>query len=468
MRRDRSRGRIPNCRILEKVFQQDLNADGTTGPKSVTPIETSGATRLDRVANQFFLHDSGGIGPSLKYQGTAVTVGQFGAWTPVGVEKVGSGYQVAWKNGAADQYIVWNLDSNGNYASNATGPVSGSDPELQNLEKVFQQDLNADGTTGPKSVTPIETSGATRLDRVANQFFLHDSGGIGPSLKYQGNAVTVGQFGAWTPVGVEKVGSGYQAAWKNGSADQYIAWNLDSNGNYLSQGAVVSGSTWSLQSYELVLHQDLNGDGTTGLVTTTIELKGSTSLVQIADNYFLSPVGGSSGPQLKYGGAAVTVGQFAGWTAFGAEATANGYQVAWKDGLTGQYTVWNTDIGGNYLSNDGGAVSGSSPVLQSFEPAFHQDLNGDGTIGFVATPIELSGLASLAANGSTAVNTESLAASQGNAAATPQSLGSTGDSGTLLLANYMASTFAPTSGESTGGLTVAETFHEQLLAKPAV
>jgi hypothetical protein len=38
----------------------------------------------------------------------------------------------------------------------------------------------------------------------------------------------------------------------------------------------------------------------------------------------------------------------------------------------------------------------------------------------------------------------------------------------LLLTNYMASTVAPTGGEATGGLTAAEAFHEQLLAKPAV
>ena len=210
------------------------SADGLIQNDDFGAIETSGATRLDRVANQFFLHDSGGNGPSLKYQGTAVTVGQFGAWTPIGVEKVGSGYQVAWKNGAADQYIVWNLDSNGNYASNATGRGLGVGMRIADRwRRTFQQDLNADGTTGLKT-TPIETSGATRLDQVANQFFLHDSGGNGPSLKYQGTAVTVGQFGAWTPIGVEKVGSGYQVAWKNGGADQYIVWNLDSNGNYAS------------------------------------------------------------------------------------------------------------------------------------------------------------------------------------------------------------------------------------------
>ena len=97
------------------------------------------------MANEFFLHDGGGIGPSLKYQGTAFTAGQFGAWTPVGAEKVGSGYQVAWKNGSADQYIVWNLDSNGNYASNATGQISSSDAGFTSWETAFQQDLNGDG-----------------------------------------------------------------------------------------------------------------------------------------------------------------------------------------------------------------------------------------------------------------------------------------------------------------------------------
>ena len=68
----------------------------------------------------------------------------------------------------------------------------------------------------------------------------------------------------------------------------------------------------------------------------------------------------------------------------------------------------------------------------------------------------------------TATNTESLAPSQGNAEATPQGLGSTGDSGTLLLTNYMASTFVPTGPESTGSLTDGEALHEQMLAKPAI
>ena len=35
------------------------------------------------------------------------------AWTPLGAEKTANGYQVAWQNGAANQYVIWDVDNNG-------------------------------------------------------------------------------------------------------------------------------------------------------------------------------------------------------------------------------------------------------------------------------------------------------------------------------------------------------------------
>ena len=49
------------------------------------------------------------------FGGTPVFASQFGGWTPIGAEEVASGYLVAWKNGAADEYTVWNTDTEGNY-----------------------------------------------------------------------------------------------------------------------------------------------------------------------------------------------------------------------------------------------------------------------------------------------------------------------------------------------------------------
>ena len=127
--------------------------------------------------------------------------------------------------------------------------VSGSASALQSLEATLQQDLNADGTTGLKT-TPIETSGATQLDQVANEFFLHDSAGNGPSLKYAGSDVVAGQFGAWTPLGAEKTANGYQVAWQNGAANQYVIWDVDNNGNERSMTAVLSGASPALEALE--------------------------------------------------------------------------------------------------------------------------------------------------------------------------------------------------------------------------
>jgi hypothetical protein len=48
--------------------------------------------------------------------------GQFGAWAPIGAEQTATGYEVAWKNGNADQYTIWNTDSGGNYLSKTICP----------------------------------------------------------------------------------------------------------------------------------------------------------------------------------------------------------------------------------------------------------------------------------------------------------------------------------------------------------
>ncbi|MGA7965854.1 MAG: hypothetical protein WCB49_08215, partial [Gammaproteobacteria bacterium] len=73
-------------------------------------------------------------------------------------------------------------------------------------------------------------------------------------------------------------------------------------------------------------------------------------------------------------------GQFSGWSPIGAEATASGYEVAWKSS-SGSYTAWNTDSNGNFVSGTLGIVSGTSLPLETIETSFQQDLNGDGMIG---------------------------------------------------------------------------------------
>ncbi|MGY3343467.1 MULTISPECIES: NF038122 family metalloprotease [unclassified Bradyrhizobium] len=380
-------------------------------------IESFGSTSLVQSGNNYCFNPvSGGTGPTLKYNGSVVTVGEFGNWTFIGAEQTASGYEVALHVPGSDQYTVWNTDSNGTVVSNGTGGaiVSGSSLALEALEPSFHQDLNGDGVIGLTSApVVIESFGSTSLVQYNNNFYFNPVlGGTGPTLKYSGSVVTAGQFGSWTFIGAEQTASGYEVALHLPGSDQYTVWNTDSNGTVVSNGtggAIVSGSSSVLEALEPSFHQDLNGDGVTGLpaavAPTTIESFGSTSLVESGNNYYFNPVSGGTGPTLKYNGSVVTAGQFGSWTFIGAEQTASGYEVALHVPGSDQYTVWNTDSNGTVVSNGtGGAiVSGSSSALEALEPSFHQDLNGDGVIGLPAavapTTIESFGSTSLVQSG---------------------------------------------------------------------
>lgn len=384
---------------LEATFRQDLNGDGTIGV-AITEIESLGATRLSQVAGSYMLHAIGSdSGPILRFGGSDVSVGQFAPWTLIGGEAVGGGYAVAWKNGSADQYSVWNLDAAGKYLANEGGGIlSGSGATLQGLETVFHQDLNGDGTVGMVT-TVIESVGATTLTRVGDGYLLFATGsGSGPRVTYAGADVTVGQFGAWKLIGGEAVAGGYAIAWKNGNADQYSVWNLDAAGTYVANagGGVMSGSDAGLQGLEPDFHQDLNGDGSIGVSTSTIEAFGGTALVRVADVYRLDPVSGGTGPLLQYSGSAASAGAFGDWHPIGVELRGSGYAVAWRNGDLDQYTVWNLDSAGRYTGSPIGAVPGSSAALQQFESVFRQDLDGDGSVGPVATVVEAFGATTLA------------------------------------------------------------------------
>jgi 20S proteasome alpha/beta subunit len=352
---------------------------------SPTTIESYGSTTLVRAGNNYFMNaTAGAAGPTLKYGGGDYYAGEIGNWTPIGVEKTATGYEVAWKVTGADQYTVWNADSNGNYVSSLVGVVSGSNPAFEALETSFQQDLNGDGTIGV-ATSVVEALGSTKLVEVGTFYYLNPvAGGTGPTLKYGGSDYYAGEIGNWTPIGVEKTATGYEVAWKVAGADQYTVWNADNNGNYVSSlVGVVSGSNPAFEALETSFQQDLNGDGTIGAVPSVVEALGSTKLVEVGTFYYLNPVAGGTGPTLKYGGGDYYAGEIGNWTPIGVEKTATGYEVAWKVAGADQYTVWNADNNGNYVSSLVGVVSGSNPAFEALETSFQQDLNGDGTIGVV-------------------------------------------------------------------------------------
>ena len=373
---------------IETSFHQDLNGDGVIGIPT-TVIQTDGSTSLTQVGSNYFLYAVGSTsGPELYYSGAPVVAGagQFSGWAPIGAVHTSSGYDVAWKMSGTDQYAVWTTDNNGIFTG-STGVVAGASIALEAYEPTFQQDFNGDGTLGVVT-TVIETAGSTTLEEVGNNFFLLSGGSI-PTLKVDGTPYVVDERGSFTPIGAEEittpVNDTYDVALKVAGADQYVVWSVDSDGNYISAlTGTVSGNSATLESFEPIFQQDLNGDGSIGIVTTVIEAAGSTALTEVANNFYF--YSGGVGPEFKFNGTPYVIGASGVWTPIGAEqVSGGGYDVALKVAGVDQYTVWSTDSNGNYVSAFFGTVSGSSTALESMESALHQDLNGDGVIGTSAT-----------------------------------------------------------------------------------
>ena len=168
--------------------------------------------------------------------------------------------------GVADSHGAWSIKT-GSLAAGAhalTASATDAAGNVSNLSDVLD----------PVIGTVIESSGPTSLVEFGNNFFLDsNSGGSNPELKYAGAAVVAGHFGSgWAPIGAEQTSTGYEVALKNISTGLYTVWSTNSNGNYLSNLIpVVAGNSVALESVENTFHQDLNHDGTIGLVGTAIE-----------------------------------------------------------------------------------------------------------------------------------------------------------------------------------------------------
>ena len=133
---------------------------------------------------------------------------------PIGAVQTASGYDVAWKLTGANEYTVWNTDSNGNYVSSAIGVVSGTSTALESFGAHFRP--------GPERRWGDRTSHDGDRDRWIDQpdrgwepyIFFITAAGRAQTLKYDGADVVAGQYGDWVPIGAVQTASGYDVAWK--------------------------------------------------------------------------------------------------------------------------------------------------------------------------------------------------------------------------------------------------------------
>ena len=112
----------------------------------------------------------------------------------------------------------------------------------------------------------IESFGVTSLVQVGNNYFLNPvAGGTGPELNVSGSPVVTGEYSGWTLIGAEQTSTGYDVAWKNAALNSYAIWTTDSSGNFVSNSGAISGTSTTLENFEVAMQQDLNGDGVIGV-----------------------------------------------------------------------------------------------------------------------------------------------------------------------------------------------------------
>ncbi len=134
---------------LETVFNQDLNGDGTIGIPADHTIQVDGATTLSQSGNQYNVSVNGGADIAIKLGNADVQANNFGGWIPIGAVQTATGFDIAWENHGSGLYAVWNADSSANFISNLVANAAPTNPTLESLETVFNQDLNGDGVIGP-------------------------------------------------------------------------------------------------------------------------------------------------------------------------------------------------------------------------------------------------------------------------------------------------------------------------------
>ncbi|WP_456622694.1 M10 family metallopeptidase C-terminal domain-containing protein, partial [Bradyrhizobium sp. P5_C12] len=215
-----------------------------------------------------------------------------------------------------------------------------------------------------------------------------------------GNDTITGGGGNDTIIG----GSGTDTAVYSGGQGSYaISYNASTQTfTLIDQRSGSPDGTDTVTGVEYFRFADGTAAGSSFL-PSTIETFGSTSLVLSGGNYHLNSISTGTGPVLKYAGSPVIAANWGSWSVVGAEqVSGGGYDVAWKYAPDGHFSIWSTDSNGNFVATLAAApeVSATDPSLRALETTFHQDLNGDGTIGL---PVAVTSDVTIESAGSTSL-----------------------------------------------------------------
>ena len=228
---------------------------------------------------------------------------------------------------------------------------------------------------GSRRGPPSIPSGRRRWRLLPGVYVLSPTGGsLGPQLRMSGALVTAGQFGNWNPIGAEQIDGLYKVVWQNGSVDQYVIWTVDGNGNFLSQSALLTGAGPRVAIARARLQPGFQRRRDHG--EDVIESAGSTTLARLRAPMSCRRAAARS---VRSSGCPARSSRTVSSVLTGRRSARSRLAAATRScGRTGnQFVIWTVDGNGNFLSQSN-VLTGGDRELQSLEPGFNQDFNGDG------------------------------------------------------------------------------------------
>ncbi|MFY2822409.1 M10 family metallopeptidase C-terminal domain-containing protein [Ruegeria sp. MALMAid1280] len=348
---------------------QQLTWSNIATAMQLSDVDTTGTT-LQHANHGIYVLDSAGSNVALTLGGEVIGAGSIAGWQAIQAESSGGGYRVLWKSSDAG-YGEWTVNSQGQQTS---GQIVSNVAEV---ETFYNADLNGDGTIG-HTTTSIETDGSVALSSSTRSGYR-----INGNIELTRNGANAGpeSIPGWEAIHAEAFNGGFKVLWKNANGS-YGEWITNAAGEYLNSAAINN-----VVDAETFYNVDLNGDGTIGHKTTSIETDGSVALASSTRGGYV--INGSV--ELTRNGAKVGPDSFPGWEAVHAEAFNGGFRVLWKD-TAGQYGEWITDSSGTYIGSTG---VGNVIDVEAF---YGVDLNGDGQTGHFSTNIETAGSVTLASS----------------------------------------------------------------------
>ena len=217
----------------------DNNGPGLMAPSGITSVQASGfennlGSGAIVLGSASFANDT-----FATYGRQATAIGGYLAGGQIVLTGVGNEYY----GPGVDPTVLANLQGQGTLAIAGGGNVVvGPNVAVTGALSAGRGARGRQRWSKPQADTPLHPAG--------------ESAGLEPM--YDGTPIAASPFRAWVPIAAEPFGDGYQVAWRSG-ADRSIAWTVDGDGNWLSQGTRAVGSKpWGCGRSSLASTRSLN------------------------------------------------------------------------------------------------------------------------------------------------------------------------------------------------------------------